>query len=124
MRISRNIVNLVRGTDSAFDPGMIQDDGSVIVRLEKALYGLRQSGRIWHDLLSSKLEGLGYVRSDIDHCIFTKIDGISTTHIAVDVDDLLMVGNDPKRAPISWKRFASSLTKFLFRLKTTCPLSV
>jgi len=96
MRISRNVVNLVRGTDSAFDSSMIQDDGSVIVRLEKALYGLRQSGRIWYDLLSSKLEGLGYVRSDIDRCIFTKIEGTSTTHIAVYVDDLLVVGNDPK----------------------------
>jgi hypothetical protein len=56
MKISRNVVDLVRGTDSAFPPSMIQDDGSVIVRLEKALYGLRQSGRIWYDLLSSKLE--------------------------------------------------------------------
>ena len=96
MRISSNVVNLVRGTASAFDASMMQDDGSVIVRLEKALYGLRQSGRVWYDLLSSKLEGLGYVRSDIDRCIFTKIDGASTTHIAVYVDDLLVVGNDSK----------------------------
>jgi hypothetical protein len=96
MRISRKVVDLVRGTASAFDPSTIQDDGSVIVRLDKALYGLRQSGRIWYDLLSSKLENLGYVRSDIDRCIFTKIVGASTTHIAVYVDDLLVIGNDPK----------------------------
>jgi hypothetical protein len=44
MRISSNVVNLVKGTPSAFDANMIQDDGTVIVRLEKALYGLRQSG--------------------------------------------------------------------------------
>ena len=94
MRISKELVALLNNTDSAFPETDIQEDGSVVVQLRKALYGLKQAGRAWYDLLTKQLESQGYLRSDIDRCLFTKIVGDSITHIAVYVDDLLIVGND------------------------------
>ena len=94
MRISKELVALLNDTDSAFPETEIQEDGTVVVQLRKALYGLKQAGRAWYDLLTKELESHGYQRSDIDRCLFTKIVGDSITHIAVYVDDLLIVGND------------------------------
>ena len=94
MRISKELVEMLVGTSHAFPADLIQEDGSVVVKLLKALYGLKQAGRAWYDLLTKELESHGYTRSDIDRCLFTKISGSSTTHIAIYVDDLLIVGND------------------------------
>jgi hypothetical protein len=94
MRISKELVDLLNGTESAFPDTEIQEDGTVVVQLRKALYGLKQAGRAWYDLLTKELESQGYIRSEIDRCLFTKIVGDSITHIAVYVDDLLIVGND------------------------------
>lgn len=94
MRISKELVGMLNGTEYAFPTDQIQDDGTVVVQLMKALYGLKQAGRAWYDLLSKELESQGYIRSDIDRCLFTKINNGSITHIAVYVDDLLIVGND------------------------------
>ena len=94
MRISKELVEMLIGTGHAFPADQIQEDGSVVVKLLKALYGLKQAGRAWYDLLTKELESHGYVRSDIDRCLFTKISGESITHIAIYVDDLLIVGND------------------------------
>lgn len=99
MRLSKDVVDLLDGTESAFPVELKQEDGSVVVKLLKALYGLKQSGRIWYDLLTKTLEQLGYVRSEIDRCLFSKVTGATMTHIAVYVDDLLIVGNDePEKA--------------------------
>jgi hypothetical protein len=94
MRISKELVDLLNDTESAFPDTEIQEDGTVVVQLRKALYGLKQAGRAWYDLLTKELESQGYQRSNIDRCLFTKIVGDSITHIAVYVDDLLIIGND------------------------------
>ena len=47
-------------------------DGSLVVRLKRALYGLIQSSRLWHNEISSTLEKLGYIRNTYESCIFVK----------------------------------------------------
>ena len=95
IRLSKELVDMLNDTELAFPETHIQEDGTVVVELKKALYGLKQAGRAWYDLLSNELESQGYIRSDIDRCLFSKIIDGSTTHIAVYVDDLLIVTNDP-----------------------------
>ena len=95
MRLSKELVDMLNNTELAFPETHIQEDGTVVVQLKKALYGLKQAGRAWYDLLSSELESQGYTRSDIDRCLFSKVVDGSVTHIAVYVDDLLIVSNDP-----------------------------
>ena len=95
MKIPRNIIDIL---STEFQPGtfdeFLQDDGSIVVKLKKALYGLKQSGRAWYELLSKFLIEQGYVRSEVDKCLFSKIQGDHVTHVAIYVDDLLMAGND------------------------------
>ena len=39
------------------------DDGSMIVRLDKALYGCVESAKLWYDELCGTLLDLGYART-------------------------------------------------------------
>jgi hypothetical protein len=68
----------------------VNDDGTIIVKLNKALYGCVQSAKLWHDHLSGSLIEMGFVRNPLDKCVFNKvIDGKQCT-ICLHVDDLLV----------------------------------
>ena len=99
MRIPANVVAMIEGRLAKSGETMEsvkQADGSVIVELQKALYGLRQAGREWYELLAHFLTSQGYVRSEVDKCLFTKTVGDIISHLAVYVDDILIVSNSDK----------------------------
>ena len=46
-------------------------DGTTLVwKLKKSLYGLKQSGRNWHNDLDDDLKELNFVQSNVDPCAF------------------------------------------------------
>jgi hypothetical protein len=61
--------------------------------LQKALYGLRQSGNRWYDRLSSTFIGLGYGRCETEYCVFYKSNGSQFIIVVVAVDDLTLASN-------------------------------
>ena len=65
-------------------------NGTILVQLEKVLYGCIQSAVLWYDELSSTLEGLGYTKNPYDTCVFNKIREDQIDTILVYVDDLLL----------------------------------
>lgn len=66
-----------------------------VCRLCKSLYGLRQASRQWYEKLSHVLIFSGYVQSQIDNSLFTKVNSIdSFTAILTYVDDMILMGND------------------------------
>jgi len=66
-------------------------DGSVVVQLDKALYGCVQSAKLWYEHLRGTLEAIGYTRNPHDICVFNKDgeDGKQCT-VTIHVDDLLI----------------------------------
>ena len=65
-------------------------DGSVVVELDRALYGCIQSAQLWHQELSATLTGAGFTQNPSDICVYNRMkDGLQTT-ILVYVDDLLI----------------------------------
>ena len=64
-------------------------DGSMPVKLKKALYGCKESAQLWYQTLSSYLVELGFLRSDSDRCLFIR----GSMHVVVYVDDLLVIAN-------------------------------
>ncbi|KAJ9551943.1 hypothetical protein OSB04_015988 [Centaurea solstitialis] len=62
------------------------------IKLNKSLYGLKQSGRMWYNRLSEYLLKEGYKNDSICPCIFIKRSGPEYVIIAVYVDDLNIVG--------------------------------
>ena len=70
-----------------------------VCKLNKSIYGLKQSARCWNSTLDEFLTSSGYRRSAADECIYIKqiknSNGkISFVILAVYVDDMLPVSND------------------------------
>ncbi len=64
------------------------------MRLKKALYGLKNSGKLWYQELNNFMSENQFERSNIDKCLYTRRDGNKVTHALVYVDDILLIGND------------------------------
>ena len=89
-----------------------------LFRVVKALYGLKASGRCWHNRLHDTLRSMKFFPSMAEEDIWMRDMGDHYEYIAVYVDDLLIASRNPKAitdtlesAPIN------------FKLKGTGPLS-
>ena len=70
-----------------------------VCKLNKSIYGLKQSARCWNSTLDEFLTSSGYRRSAADECIYIKqiknsTGKISFVILAIYVDDMLPVSND------------------------------
>ncbi|WZY77861.1 hypothetical protein YC2023_024245 [Brassica napus] len=65
-----------------------------VLRLKKAIYGLKQSPRAWYRKLSTTLNGRGFRKSELDHTLFTLTGPSGIIVILVYVDDLIITGSD------------------------------
>jgi hypothetical protein len=64
--------------------------GSGYWRLRRGLYGLKQAGRQWYLELNSKLEAIGFKRTESDWSMYRRIQGSEHSIIATSVDDMLI----------------------------------
>ena len=62
------------------------------IKLQRSLYGLKQSGRMWYNRLSEYLLKEGYANNPICPCIFIKKSKTKFAIIVVYVDDLNLIG--------------------------------
>jgi hypothetical protein len=72
---------------------IIKGKEELVCRIKKYLYGLKQSPRMWYHKFDSYIQGLGFKRSQDDHCVYIK----QVNHfiyVALYVDDVLLVGNN------------------------------
>ena len=62
------------------------------IKLQRSLYGLKQSGRMWYNRLSGYLLKEGYQNNPICPCVFIKKSQSEFVIISVYVDDLNIIG--------------------------------
>ena len=62
------------------------------IKLQRSLYGLKQSNRMWYNRLSQYLLKEGYVNNPIYPCVFIKKTTIGFSIIEIYVDDLNLIG--------------------------------
>ena len=86
----------------------VRPDGRILVRLRKALYGLKTAGRDWFEEVKGKLLSFGYKQSAVDPCLFLGED----IQIYVYVDDFLTIGKS-----IAIDLFRDNLTRAYGKLK-------
>jgi hypothetical protein len=63
-------------------------------RLQKPLYGLKQSPRAWFDRFSAVVLGYGFQRSTSNHSVFIRHSSNGTIVLIVYVDDIIISGSD------------------------------
>jgi hypothetical protein len=78
-------------------PGFQQSgpDGKLLVcKLQKSIYGLKQAGRNWNQLLNKWFENHHFIRSQSDPCLYSFHSSSHIAIITIYVDDILITGND------------------------------
>ena len=75
----------------------------LVWKLNKSLYGLKQSGRNWNNMLHNFLVGNHFEQSLCDHCVYIKKENNSVVIILVRVDDLL-IGSNSEKSLVNAKR--------------------
>lgn len=66
----------------------------LVCELNKSLYGLKQSGRNWSQMLSDYLTDVGFVENPADHCVYTKQVGKERAILIMWVDDLIIAATN------------------------------
>jgi len=66
----------------------------LVYKLRKSLYGLKQSGRNWNNMLHEYLRSEGFVQSLTDPCVYTRITDGSKVIMIVWVDDIIIAASD------------------------------
>ena len=90
-------------------------NGTMVFKVDRAIYGCIQSARLWYEHLRSVLEALHFKTNELDPCVFTRITGDSETRlsVAVYVDDLLICCKDKKQI----EQFVSELKQEFGEIK-------
>lgn len=68
------------------------ENGKLVCRLNKSLYGLKQASRMWNERFHLFVTKIGFIRSKYDYCLYTLRNDIETLHLLLYVDDLLLIG--------------------------------
>ena len=68
-------------------------DKRLVYRLNKSLYGLKQSGRNWTSVLHNYLVENNFVQNEVDHCLYVKQVNGKMIIILVWVDDLIIAAS-------------------------------
>lgn len=75
--------------------GFEQGDLTLVCKLNKAIYGLKQAYRSWFTTIQASLLALGFSQSEADTSLFFRINGKETTYLLIYVDDMLVTGTSP-----------------------------
>jgi hypothetical protein len=75
----------------------VNEDGSCVIELDKALYGTLEAAKLWYDNISTKLMAEGFEPNPYDSCVFNKVnrDGLQVM-VALYVDDLMVTCEDER----------------------------
>ncbi|KAM2817807.1 hypothetical protein COP1_041878 [Malus domestica] len=71
---------------------------TLLIRLRRSPYGLKQSGRMWYNRLSEYLTSQGYVNNELCPCVFIKKSHSGFAIVAVYVDDMNLIGTPKELA--------------------------
>jgi hypothetical protein len=67
---------------------------SLVCRLHKSLYGLKQALRAWYTRLNDFLLYVGFCASKVDTSLFIFSNGVDICYLLVYVDDILLTGSN------------------------------
>ncbi len=96
MRLNKYLTSVLTSIDKSYLK-YVNDKGTCIVKLKKALYGCVESAKLWYDKISHDLSVLGYTANAYDMCVFNRTENNkSQTTLIIHVDDMMISCCDDK----------------------------
>jgi Reverse transcriptase (RNA-dependent DNA polymerase) len=77
-------------------PGFQCSEIGKVCKLERSLYGLKQSPRAWFGRFCGAMKEYGYTQSNANHTLFYKQDGGKIAILIIYVDDMIITGDNHK----------------------------
>lgn len=75
-------------------PHGLEIDEHHVLKLQKSLYGLKQSPKCWNDKFHQCMIKFGFQRSSADPCLYMYFKGESFMYLVLYVDDMLILSNN------------------------------
>jgi hypothetical protein len=66
----------------------------LVCKLKRSLYGIKKSPRMWYQIFNIYILSLRFVRSKVDHYVYSKEEGDHFIYVVLHVDDVLLIGNN------------------------------
>eukprot|EP01033_Poteriospumella_lacustris_P009627 gene9628-6889_t len=88
------LATLLCGLDASYND-YVEPSGSIVVKLQRALYGCVEAAKLWHDTLTLALKTMGFRLNAKDGCVLNRDkEGRPQVTIVLYVDDLLITSTD------------------------------
>lgn len=78
-------------------PNGYDDETDRCCKLIKSIYGLKQSSRVWNDVLNDVLLDFGLKRSTYDQCLYYLTNKKDKLYVTIYVDDILIFSNNAEK---------------------------
>jgi len=99
------------------DPCCIKGNGTMIVKIKKALYGMKSSAKLWYLKLRDVLNRIGLIENDYDPSVFIGVINNCLTYVIVYVDDLIIMSEDRRSHEVVQETFKANFEKFTISCK-------
>ena len=96
MRLDATLSGMLVKLDTRYS-NFLMSDGTLVVRLKKALYGCVESAKLWYEHISTTLKSYDFKANPQDRCVFNSSAGGVQCTVCVYVDDLLITCRDQAR---------------------------
>mmetsp|Transcript_22191 Transcript_22191/g.59026 ORF Transcript_22191/g.59026 Transcript_22191/m.59026 type:complete len:247 (-) Transcript_22191:608-1348(-) len=93
IRLNRFVTEVMVSIDARF-LNFVSEKGTMVLKLNKALYGRVMAAKLWCDMLRRTLEGLGFTRSAYDMCVSSRKSDAGITMMTIHVDDVKIFAPD------------------------------
>jgi hypothetical protein len=77
-----------------FEGFAVKGKKELVCKLNRSICGLKKSPRMWYQKFDTYILRLGFVRSNVDHYMYSKKEGVHFIYVVLYVDDMLLVGNN------------------------------
>ena len=65
----------------------------IVWKLNKSIYGLKQSGKNWNSVIDEFLKKQNFIKSEVDPCVYLCNDKVSNTIVLIWVDDIVIASS-------------------------------
>ena len=74
-------------------PEHLKDKQNLVAKVNKSIYGLKQSPRLWNKNIDNNMLKLGFTKSNYDPCLYIRRKNGSIVYATIFVDDIIIAGN-------------------------------